>query len=84
MLVVADRGEPLGSQRHEGESRWSGSLHSLSAAPEGSDEKECTDPACGRSSIRWMIAVAAAGICRRYGRRWALADVSFEVPRVRW
>src|ERR1700687_6381164 len=27
-----------------------------------------------------MIAVAAAGICRRYGRRWALADVSFEVP----
>jgi heme exporter protein A len=27
-----------------------------------------------------MIAVAAAGICRRYGRRWALNDVSFEVP----
>jgi heme exporter protein A len=27
-----------------------------------------------------MIAVAAAGICRRYGRRWALTDVSFEVP----
>ena len=27
-----------------------------------------------------MIAVAAAGVCRRYGRRWALADVSFEVP----
>jgi heme exporter protein A len=27
-----------------------------------------------------MIAVAAAGLCRRYGRRWALADVSFEVP----
>ena len=26
------------------------------------------------------IAVAAAGLCRRYGRRWALADVSFEVP----
>jgi heme exporter protein A len=27
-----------------------------------------------------MIAVAAAGICRRYGRRWALTDVSFEIP----
>jgi heme exporter protein A len=27
-----------------------------------------------------MIAVAAAGLCRRYGRRWALADVSFEIP----
>jgi len=27
-----------------------------------------------------MIAVAAAGVCRRYGRRWALTDVSFEVP----
>jgi heme exporter protein A len=27
-----------------------------------------------------MIAVAAAGICRRYGRRWALAEVSFEIP----
>jgi heme exporter protein A len=27
-----------------------------------------------------MIAVAAAGLCRRYGRRWALVDVSFEVP----
>jgi heme exporter protein A len=27
-----------------------------------------------------MIAVAAAGVCRRYGRRWALAEVSFEVP----
>src|SRR2546426_3588829 len=27
-----------------------------------------------------MIAVAAAGLCRRYGRRWALTDVSFEVP----
>lgn len=27
-----------------------------------------------------MIAVAAAGISRRYGRRWALTDVSFEVP----
>jgi heme exporter protein A len=26
-----------------------------------------------------MIAVAAAGICRRYGRRWALTDVSFEI-----
>jgi heme exporter protein A len=30
--------------------------------------------------MRRMIAVAAAGLCRRYGRRWALADVSFEVP----
>src|SRR2546428_8898355 len=27
-----------------------------------------------------MIAVAAVGLCRRYGRRWALADVTFEVP----
>jgi heme exporter protein A len=27
-----------------------------------------------------MIAVAAGGICRRYGRRWALTDVSFEIP----
>jgi heme exporter protein A len=27
-----------------------------------------------------MIAVAAEGLCRRYGRRWALTDVSFEVP----
>ena len=27
-----------------------------------------------------MIAVAAADICRRYGRRWALAEVSFEIP----
>jgi heme exporter protein A len=30
--------------------------------------------------MRGMIAVAAAGLCRRYGRRWALTDVSFEVP----
>jgi heme exporter protein A len=27
-----------------------------------------------------MIAVAAAGLCRRYGRRWALTNVDFEVP----
>jgi heme exporter protein A len=27
-----------------------------------------------------MIAVSAAGLCRRYGRRWALMDVGFEVP----
>ena len=27
-----------------------------------------------------MIAVAASGVCRRYGRRWALTDVTFEVP----
>ncbi|GAC1537741.1 MAG: hypothetical protein NVS2B9_04120 [Myxococcales bacterium] len=27
-----------------------------------------------------MIAVAAAGLCRRYGRRWALANVGFEIP----
>ena len=25
-------------------------------------------------------AVEAAGLCRRYGRRWALVDVSFEAP----
>jgi heme exporter protein A len=30
--------------------------------------------------MRPMIAVAVAGLCRRYGRRWALTDVSFEVP----
>jgi heme exporter protein A len=28
-----------------------------------------------------MIAVAAAGICRRYGRRWALMEVSFDIPQ---
>jgi heme exporter protein A len=27
-----------------------------------------------------MIAVSAEGLCRRYGRRWALVDVSFDVP----
>src|SRR5437867_7232066 len=27
-----------------------------------------------------MIAVSAAGLYRRYGRRWALVDVGFEVP----
>jgi heme ABC exporter ATP-binding subunit CcmA len=27
-----------------------------------------------------MIAIAAEGVCRRYGRRWALLDVGFEVP----
>src|SRR3954469_15287789 len=27
-----------------------------------------------------MIAVATSGLFRRYGRRWALVDVSFEVP----
>jgi heme exporter protein A len=27
-----------------------------------------------------MIAVAATGLCRRYGRRWALTDVGFEEP----
>jgi heme exporter protein A len=27
-----------------------------------------------------MIAVDAAGLSRRYGRRWALANVSFQVP----
>jgi heme ABC exporter ATP-binding subunit CcmA len=27
-----------------------------------------------------MIAVSASGLCRRYGRRWALLDVSFEIP----
>src|SRR6266478_3350940 len=32
------------------------------------------------STMSRMIAVAAAGVCRRYGRRWALTDVSFEVP----
>jgi ABC-type multidrug transport system ATPase subunit len=32
------------------------------------------------ATMRPMIAVAAAGLCRRYGRRWALTDVSFEIP----
>lgn len=27
-----------------------------------------------------MIAIAAAGVSRRYGRRWALTNVGFEVP----
>ncbi len=27
------------------------------------------------------VAVEAVGLCRRYGRRWALADVSFQVRR---
>jgi heme exporter protein A len=27
------------------------------------------------------VAVEANGLCRRYGRRWALIDVSFRVPR---
>jgi len=27
------------------------------------------------------VAVEASGLCRRYGRRWALIDVSFTVPR---
>jgi heme exporter protein A len=30
--------------------------------------------------MRRMIAIAAAGLCRRYGRRWALTEVDFEVP----
>jgi ABC-2 type transport system ATP-binding protein len=33
----------------------------------------------GRSMPR-TIAIAAAGLCRRYGRRWALKNVGFEVP----
>src|SRR5438128_8485502 len=37
------------------------------------------DQVLGRS-MRRTIAVAAAGLCRRYGRRWARADVGFEVP----
>jgi len=27
------------------------------------------------------LALEARGLCRRYGRRWALVDVSFDVPR---
>ena len=27
------------------------------------------------------LAVDASGVCRRYGRRWALVDVSLQVPR---
>ena len=27
------------------------------------------------------MAVEASGLCRRYGRRWALIDVSFTAPR---
>src|SRR3954467_6602528 len=33
-----------------------------------------------KATMPRMIAVSAEGICRRYGRRWALVDVSFEVP----
>jgi len=28
-----------------------------------------------------QLAIEASGICRRYGRRWALTDVSLRVPR---
>ena len=28
-----------------------------------------------------MISVSAEGLCRRHGRRWALRDVTFEVPQ---
>lgn len=27
------------------------------------------------------LAIEASGLCRRYGRRWALVDVSFRIPR---
>jgi len=39
-------------------------------------------PSMSKDGIRMRrsIAVAAAGLCRRYGRRWALTDVTFEVP----
>src|SRR4051812_23915181 len=33
-----------------------------------------------KATMLGMIAVSAEGVCRRYGRRWALVDVSFEVP----
>jgi heme exporter protein A len=33
-----------------------------------------------KATMPRMIAVSAEGVCRRYGRRWALVDVSFEVP----
>jgi heme exporter protein A len=41
-------------------------------------DENCTS-GIGRG-IRRMIAVAAAGLSRRYGRRWALTEVSFELP----
>jgi heme exporter protein A len=31
--------------------------------------------------VNGPLAVEARGVCRRYGRRWALADVTFDVPR---
>jgi heme exporter protein A len=36
--------------------------------------------AAAASAIDAVPAVAALGICRRYGRRWALVDVSFQLP----
>jgi heme exporter protein A len=40
-------------------------------------ERECT--ICARVETPATRAVEASGLCRRYGRRWALAEVSFEV-----
>lgn len=31
--------------------------------------------------MQQVLAVEAEGLCRRYGRRWALVDVSLQVPR---
>lgn len=36
-------------------------------------------PLAGDAAL--LAAVEASGLCRRYGRRWALIDVSFTVPR---
>jgi len=35
----------------------------------------------GVPTVSGSLAVEARGVCRRYGRRWALVDVSFDVPR---
>src|SRR4051794_41216100 len=43
-------------------------------------EPQRAQPFPGKATMPRMIAVSAEGICRRYGRRWALVDVSFEVP----
>jgi len=40
-----------------------------------------TNAAASPTPVEAEPAVQARGLCRRYGRRWALVDVSFELPR---
>jgi heme exporter protein A len=37
-------------------------------------------PSPGRTAAEAVFAVSAAGVCRRYGRRWALVDVGLQLP----